>query len=243
MLVGTAAACLFLGGGSIWFLWQEGWIRQISIATKKLLLSPQEVAEQSKLRQALIEYSNIDVEEHNLHLGSRYDSQASIQERLYSELARRVGADQKSLRDKLPKFAQEIKRDPEAPLYERASAAYLRTDYAESERLSLMAADEAQQAGMGRTNDAINALNLAAWSACKSNSCDRAMDHLREAEKLTDRRRDSRKWADIQFTMAKVLLELVQSAEAEKTLQDVIDVCARAYGLEDHQTLRAEDNA
>src|SRR5439155_23025986 len=55
VLVGTAIACLFLGATSIWFLWQEGWMQEISIATKKLVLSSREAAEQSKLREAVIE--------------------------------------------------------------------------------------------------------------------------------------------------------------------------------------------
>src|SRR5437763_344147 len=55
VLVGTAAACLLVGAASIWFLWQEGWLQQISSVTKKLFLSPKEAAEQSKLYQALIE--------------------------------------------------------------------------------------------------------------------------------------------------------------------------------------------
>src|SRR5439155_22186259 len=61
VLVGTAAACLFLGAASIWFLWQEGWLRQISAVTRKVL-SPGEAAEQSKLQEALIEYPKLDVE-------------------------------------------------------------------------------------------------------------------------------------------------------------------------------------
>src|SRR6266568_1382424 len=54
VLVGTAAACLFVGAASIWFLWQAGWLQQISIAAKKLFLSPKQAAEQAKLQQALV---------------------------------------------------------------------------------------------------------------------------------------------------------------------------------------------
>ena len=39
-LVGTAAVCLLLGAASIWLLREPDWTRQISAATKKLLLSP-----------------------------------------------------------------------------------------------------------------------------------------------------------------------------------------------------------
>jgi tetratricopeptide (TPR) repeat protein/tRNA A-37 threonylcarbamoyl transferase component Bud32 len=237
-LVTTAAACLFLGAASIWLLHQPGIARRISTAVKAVL-SPQQVAEQSKLRQALMDYPDADVEVQYSHLGWERASQASLQERLYSGLAVRVTLDQKSLRDKLPKFALEVKRDRDAPLYEQASAAYLSKDYAESERLSLKAADEAQKVRTGRTTDIINALNLAAWSACKSSDCDRAIDHLREAENLTDKQRDPKKWADVQCTIGNVLLGLFRTPEAEKTFRDVIKVRTHACGPEDRQTLFA----
>jgi serine/threonine protein kinase len=239
MLVGTAAVGLFLGALSIWILREPVRMPQSSTRPNKPALSPQETAERAKLRQALIEYSDVDVEVQYSHLGWDRDSQASVQERLYSGLAARVGFDQESLRDKLPKFAEEVKRDLDAPLYEQASAAYLGKDYPEAERLSLKTADDAQKAGAGRTSAVINALNLAAWSACKSSDCARAMDHLREAEKLTDRQRDPKKWADIQCMIGNVLLGLYQTPEAEKTFLHVIDVRTHVCGPEDGQTLAA----
>ena len=96
VLVGTAAACLFLGAASIWFLWQEGWMQQISVATKKLLLSPQQAAEQSKLRQALIVYPDVEVEIEFSHPGYNYGQTARfISERLFSTLGARVAYDPK----------------------------------------------------------------------------------------------------------------------------------------------------
>src|SRR5438445_357154 len=205
-LVVTAAACLLFGAASIWVLRQPVWTRQLSITAKKILL-PQAAAEESKLRQALIEYPEIGVEVQYSHLGWETEAPASIQERLYSALAGRVGLDQNALREKLPKLAEAVKRDLDAPLYERASAAYLGQDYAESERLSLKAADEAQKGGLPRRrSDVIDALNLAAWSAYRSSDFARGMDHLREAENLMDRRVDPKKWADIQCTIGSVLL-------------------------------------
>src|SRR5207245_4051150 len=158
-LVVTAAACLLFGAASIWVLRQPVWTRQLSITAKKILL-PQAAAEESKLRQALIEYPEIGVEVQYSHLGWETEAPASIQERLYSALAGRVGLDQNALREKLPKLAEAVKRDLDAPLYERASAAYLGQDYAESERLSLKAADEAQKGGLPRRrSDVIDELN------------------------------------------------------------------------------------
>ena len=51
-----------------------------------------------------------------------------------------------------------MKRNPDAPSYERASAAYFGKDFAESERLALGAGDEAQRAGPAGTTRVIRAL-------------------------------------------------------------------------------------
>jgi serine/threonine protein kinase len=238
-LVATAAACLFLGGASIWFLWQEGWMQQISIATKKLFLSPKQAAEQSKLQQALVEYPNVDVELKYSHTGNT-DTLASTPERLYSMLGERLASDPRFLRDKLPKFAEAVKRNPDAPRYERACAVYLGKDFAESERLSLMAADEAQKAGPAATTDVIGALKLAALSACRTSEFTRAREHLGEAERLIDQSRDPQQWADVQWAIATVLLNKSDThGEAEKTVRRVIEVRTHIFGPENRETLSA----
>ena len=238
-LLATAIACLLLGGAAIWMFYQSAPSPSTSTLRKKVLLSPQEAAEQSKFRQALIEYpkSQIEVEKsHNRQVQSR----RSIQERLYSGLAVRVGLDAKLLTDKLPKFADTVKRDPDAPVNERASAAYLGRDYTEAERLFLETADEAQKGGSSGTTSVVQALQLAAWSACKADEFTRAREHLREAEKLTDRQRDPREWADVQFTIAAQSVTAQEHAdEAEKRLRDVIEVRSTLFGPEHRETLRA----
>src|SRR4029077_17164457 len=111
-LVGTAAVCLLLGAASIWLLREPDWTRQISAATKKLLLSPEQVAEQSKLRRALIEYPELRIEVRQSHIAN--PSQATVKERVYSILATSVGLDAKILTDQLAKFSRAVKRDPDA---------------------------------------------------------------------------------------------------------------------------------
>lgn len=237
-LVATAAAFLLVGAASIWFLWQAGWLRQISNATKNLALSPQQSAEQAKLHQALLEFVDAEVETRYLHLGYTNASQRSMQERLYSNLATRVGFDAKMLHSRLPEFANAIKRDPEAAVYERANAAYLQKDYEESERLGLQAAVAAQKAAVFKATEQIDALYVAAWSAVRLSEFTRAMDHLREAEKLSDQQQDPRRWSDIQFSIGNLLLGLEQVSDAEKKLQDVIQFRRRVLGPEHRQTLR-----
>jgi serine/threonine protein kinase len=237
-LVGTAVACLLLGAASIWLLRQPTRAPQTSSFIRRPPLSPQQAAEQAKLHQALSDYSDADIEARYTHLGYTNSSQASMQERFYSTLGARVGFDAKLLREKLPKFAEAVKRDPDAPVYERASAAYLAKDYTEAERLALQAATDAHRTPVRRTNDEVDALNLAAWSAGRSTEFTRAMDHLREAEKLTDQQDDPKRWAEIQFSIGNIFLGLDQVAEAEKRFRDVIDVRARIFGPEHRQTLR-----
>jgi hypothetical protein len=236
-LVGTAAVCLLLGAASLWLLREPDWTRQISAATKKLLLSPEQAAEQAKLHQALIQYPEAQIEVGQLHLKQ---TPATVQERVYSILATGVGLDEKILTDKLPKFSQTVKRDPDASSYERACAAYLGEDYAEAERLFLTTADEAQQAIPPKTGDIIRALKLSGSSAQKLNELVRAREHLVEAEKLTDRQRNPGEWADVQYAIANVLLSgQDHPGDAEKLLRAVIEVRTQIFGPEDRETLKA----
>src|SRR5436189_2136254 len=85
-LVGTAAACLVLGAASIWLLKQPEWARQISAATKKLLLSPEQAAEQAKLHQALLQYPELQFEVYQTHFKP---PPTSVEKRLYPILATR----------------------------------------------------------------------------------------------------------------------------------------------------------
>src|SRR5262249_47315342 len=153
---------------------------------------------------ALIQYPEAQNEVSQSHL---MQSPTVVEERLYSVLATRVGLDTKILTAKLPKFGQAVKRDPDASSYERACAEYLGEDYAEAERLFLTVADQAKQTTPTKTADVIRALKLAALSARKLHEYVRAREHLAEAEKLTDRQRDPREWADIRYAIAWVLLD------------------------------------
>lgn len=211
-------------------------MKEISIVTRRVL-SPREAAEQSKLREALIIYPELRTELEQSHISQ---SVASIEERLYSTLAARISFDVRSLRDKLPKFAAVVKRDPERSAYERASGACVGKDFAESERLSLQAADEAQKAGPVKQTDAIRALKLASFSARRSGEFIRAREHLGEAEKLVDRERNPREWAAVQEAIVYLLLtEREHFSEAEEISRRVSDVQTHIRGPEHRDTVRA----
>src|SRR4029077_10618035 len=143
--------------------------------------------ERSRLRAALVAVPGLTEEMAEIHI---YIRQASRRERFYAELAARFHLDEKSLPNKLPRVAEAVRRDPDAPIFERIGANYLLRDFAEAERLSITAADEARKTEPSRKADIIQPLQLAAVSACRAGEFARAMDHLRDAEKFTNRQRN-----------------------------------------------------
>jgi hypothetical protein len=58
-----------------------------------------------------------------------------VERRTYEELGKELGLDPAILKKRLPLFAQELKRSPNATTYERANAAFVAKDYNEAERL------------------------------------------------------------------------------------------------------------
>jgi len=165
-----------------------------------------------------------------------------IEERTYEELGKRLGLDAKTLKERLPLFAQELKKSPNATTYERANAAYLAKDYNEAERLALAAADEAKGAVPPKLAEALKAFELAAWSAENRIQYADALDRLREAEKLTDRARDPLDWAHVQFEIAYALYVGGNYREAEPILREVLKERERSLGPEHPDSLRTRNN-
>lgn len=141
----------------------------------------------AKLGQGVAQYRTVEEKVRQEQPGQK---QAAIEEKTYADLAKLVGVDAKTLREKLPEFARKLQHAPEATTYERANAAYVAKDFAESERLAVQAADEAQKAVQSANAEVIKALELAGWSAEKGIQYTDALRHFREAEKLTDQKRD-----------------------------------------------------
>ena len=89
----------------------------------------------------------------------------------------------------------------------------------------------------------IRALKLAGSSAQKLDEFVRAREHLAEAEKLTDRQRNPREWADVQYVIAYVLLAgEIDPGEAEKLLRGVVEARTQIYGYDDRETVKARRN-
>lgn len=162
-----------------------------------------------------------------------------LEQHTYVELGKELGLDPATLMQQLPRFAEELKKAPNATTYERANAASVAKDYNEAERLALAAADEARQAGPSKNKEAIKALELAGWSAEKRIEYAEALARLRDAEKLTDRTGDPLEWAQVQFAIAVVLYDQGLYGDAERTFRAVLQERERVLGSEHPDTLAA----
>jgi tetratricopeptide (TPR) repeat protein len=188
----------------------------------------------AKLRQGIMEYPRMDAQVR----GSRTENNpAAVQEQVYAELGKQLGVDPKLLREKLPQLANQLKQSPNAGAYERANASYVAKDYAEAERLALEAAAESQRTKPQNSKNIVAALELAGLSAHRAIQYDRAMQHFREAEKLTDRNRDLNEWVRLQDEIADLLVAQGKYSNAEKVFRSVIEARTRALGPEHPDTL------
>ena len=191
-------------------------------------------AEIAKLRQGIMAYPQMEAEVR----GSQMEKNpAAVQEQTYAELAKQLGVDPKILREKLPRFAEELKQAPNASLYERANASYVAKNYPQAERLALEAAAESEKIRPSNPKNILAALELAGLSAQKRIDYARAMEHFRTAEKLTDRNRNLEEWARLQHEVADLLVAQGKYSDAEKVLRSVIEARARVLGPEHPDTL------
>ena len=191
-------------------------------------------AEMVKLRRGIMEYPQLEAQVR----GSQTEENATaLQEQLYLKLATQLDVDPKILRERLPRFAQELKRAPNASTYERANASYVAADYPGAERLALEAARDAQKVKPPKTKHILQALELAGLSAQRGIQYARAMQHFQEAEKLTDPNRDLKEWATVQHDIADLLVAWGKYSEAEQLLRSVIEVRTASLGTEDRDTL------
>ena len=79
----------------------------------------------------------------------------------------------------------------------------------------MRAAEEARKTGKTQPGDVVEALELAGSSAEKRAQYQNAMEHFREAEKLTDRKRDPKNWEEVQQAISGVSQDL-QEQNAKK---------------------------
>ncbi|HEX4706601.1 MAG TPA: tetratricopeptide repeat protein, partial [Candidatus Udaeobacter sp.] len=190
------------------------------------------------LAQGIAQYPSAEAKAREAQPGQK---PKQIEERAYADLARNLGVDARTLREKLPAFAEQLKRSPDATTYERANAAFVAKDYAEAERLALNAAEEAQKADPSRIADALKALELAGWSAQNRIDYARALDHFHAAVALTNRQRDALEWARVQYEIAFVLYDQGHYSEAETIVRDIVSIREEVLGPEHPDTLASRN--
>jgi tetratricopeptide (TPR) repeat protein len=205
-----------------------------------LLQSQQALQEKfDKLQQGVNNFAQVQNKVRQEQPGQKPEQ---IEQRTYEELGKQLGLDAATLKEQLPRFAEELKKAPHATTYERANAAYVAKDYNEAERLALAAADEAQRAGSSKNADAVKAFELAALAAEKRIEYAEALQRLRDAEKLSDRTRDPVEWARVQFAIALILYRQGQYSDDERILREVLKERESALGKEHPDTLRTRSN-
>jgi tetratricopeptide (TPR) repeat protein len=212
------------------------WLLESQQSSNKQLEAVQEKLE--KLQQGVNSFAEVQNKVRQEQPGQKPDE---IEQRTYGELGKELGLDPAMLKKQLPLFAQQLKNAPNATTYERANAAYVAKDYNESERLALAAADEALGASPPKNAEAIKAFELAGWADEKRIEYADALKRLRDAEKLTDRARDSLEWARVQFAIAFVLYDQGQYGDAERTFRVVLEERERVLGTEHPDTLDARN--
>jgi tetratricopeptide (TPR) repeat protein len=167
---------------------------------------------------------------------------AEIEQGTYEVLAKQLGIDAATLKEQLPRFAEQLKKSPNATTYERANAAYVAKDYNEAERLALAAAEEAQSSGPAKNGEAITAFELAGWAAQKRIEYADALKRFRDAEALTDRTRDPLEWARVQYAIAWILYYQGKFSVAEGILREVLKERETGLGPEHPDTLATRHN-
>ena len=199
--------------------------------------------ELAQLRQALVAFPRADAVARQQ---AEKRDPAAAEAEAWRKVAAEVGLDEKELRQKLPAYATRLLAgDPKreltsfAPASDRANAAYILGDYTHAEEFFLAAAAEARDKSPPGNADAIQSFEGAAHAANARNRYDDALRHLREAEKLTDRARDSVEWARLQHEVAQALFRLGRAPEAEPILRAVVALREQVPGPEHPDTLEA----
>jgi serine/threonine protein kinase len=213
------------------------WLIQSQQHSSEQLLALQQKFE--KLEQGVNSFAEVQNKVRQEQPGQKPEQLEQI---TYDVLGKQLGIDPVTLRNQLPRFAQELKQAPNATAYQRANAAYVAKDYNDAERLALAAADEAQHASPPNNGETIKAFELAGWSAEKRIEYADALSRLREAEKLTDRTRTPLEWARVQFAIAVVLYDQGQFRDAERVFREVLKEREQVLGPADADTLTTRRN-
>jgi tetratricopeptide (TPR) repeat protein len=227
----VATLLLLIVGLSVWLLQNQQHANEQQKQTNEHLQSLE--AKFEKLQQGVNVFAEVQDNLRQHQPGQKPDE---LEQRTYEELGKKLGLDPALLKEELPRFAQQLKKAPNATTYERANAAYVDKDYNEAERLALVAADEARDANPPNKPQAIKALVLAGLAADSRVEYADELKRLRAAATLTDRSRDGLEWAGVQAQIGYALFNEGQFREAEPILRDALKEREAALGPENPDT-------
>jgi len=239
--VGVVALLVFLSAATVWLVQMQR--RQSSAIQKQGEQVTAIVDRYHKMEQALIRLA--DVEAHSKQPGTKLSPEEQ-RSNAYAILEKELGLPSGSLAKELPAFALELYNRSDATPLMRARAAYALGRFDEAEKLSFESAtrdrqgyETAQRVQEDRRKRSIDGYVLAGQSAQKRIQYADAMQHLREAEKLTDRERNPGDWAEVQYAIAGLLLDQGHYKDAADTLQSVVEVRTQVLGAEHPDTLNS----
>ena len=229
-------------GLGLWLLRSQQQTKQTVAETQHAVVAMTQ--EMTKLREGILKYPKVEAQVREAQTQTEQQDPAAIQKKVYETLGKELEVDPKVLEAKLPDVAISLKRAPDATSYEKANAAFVANDYLEAERLALQAVEDAQKPGAtANPAEVAQAYILAAYSAQKRIQFKTAMEHLRAAEKLTDRERNPNQWGELQHAIGDLLLEQGAYREAEEVLRSVTEAREKLLGPEHADTLRSKTRA
>ena len=218
--VGVITLLVFIAGLVGWVIKQEVEFRREMNAKMDRILT-----------QGVAQYAST---ENKVRQAQRGQKPEEIEQRTYDDLAKTLGTDAKTLRERLPQFAKQLKDEPTASTYERANAAYVAGDYDESEKLALAALGEAQKASPPKESDVIKALNLLASVHYSEGDLAKAENEFRDVIKLKEKAFGPEHPNTLATRHDLAVVHSLEGRwpEAESELRDVIKLKEKAFGPE-----------
>src|SRR3984893_9273997 len=242
-LIGIVALFVLFAGIVVWLTQSQA--PQAAVIQKQAEQVTAIVGRYEKMQEALVRLAAVEAQAKQPGEKLAPEEQRA---RAYTVLEKDLGLPTGSLAKELPAFALELYNRADTTALMRARAAYALNKFDEAEKLSLEAASQdrqayetAQRVQEERRKGAIESYTLAGESAQKLIQFDKAMEHFREAEKLTDRERNAGDWAAVQYSIGDLLLNQGQYSNAENTLRSVVEVRTHAFGPEHPETLKSRD--
>jgi tetratricopeptide (TPR) repeat protein len=237
--IAVTALLLFVAAASIWLVQAQR--RQGKAIQKQGEQVTTIVDRYQKMQQALERLAEVEAQAKEPGAKLTPEEQRA---RAYTVLEQDLGLQAGTLAKELPGFALELYSRPDTSSLMRARAAYALNKFDEAKKLSLEGAaqdvqayETAQRVQEDRRKSAIESYKLAGQSAEKLIQYDDAMQHFRDAEKLSDRDRYPPEWAALRHEVANLLVAQGKYSDAEKTFRNAIDVRTRVLGPEHPDTL------